>query len=132
MGTFKGGSRSYRSIGQNVSSLKASYPFKNGYFGIKGQGRSTTRNISSSDPVKTAKDFYDKAAYGGIEKPIYNKKTGTIIGQTSSLSDGSVISWRNVSSSDGSPAVEINIKRSSDTSGVKQQKIHFIKEDYYE
>lgn len=129
MGTYKGGSPRYRSIGDNVGSLKASYPFSNGYFGVKGQGRSATRNILSSDPIATAKDFYDKAAYGGIEKPIYNTKTGDIIGQTTSLADGSVISWRNISSSDGSPAVEINIKRSSDASGVKQQKIHFVKED---
>lgn len=129
MGTYKGGSSRYRSISDNLGSLKASYSFKNGYFGIKGQGRSSTRNIISNDPVTTAKDFYDKAAYGGAEKPIYNTKTGDIIGQTTSLADGSVISWRNVSSSDGSPAVEINIKRSSDAAGIKQQKIHFVKED---
>lgn len=130
MGTFIGGSQSYRSIGQNVSSLKTSYPFKNGYFGEKGQSTSSkVRHIITDNPVETAKEFYAKAAYGGMEKTIYNTKTGAIIGQTASLADGSVISWRNVSSSDGSPAVEINIKRSSDTSGVKQQKIHFIMED---
>ena len=43
------------------------------------------------------------------------------------LSDGSVITWRNISHSDGSPAVDINVERSSDSDGIKQQKIHFVK-----
>ena len=64
-----------------------------------------------------------------IEEPIFNKKTGDEIGQKTTLSDGSIISWRNVSSSaDGSPAVDINIEYSSDSGGIKRQKIHFVKE----
>ena len=34
---------------------------------------------------------------------------------------------REVSSSDGSPAVEINIKQSTDHGDIKYQKIHFLK-----
>ncbi|MCF0106641.1 MAG: hypothetical protein HUJ53_07765 [Holdemanella sp.] len=44
-----------------------------------------------------------------------------------SESDGTIITYREVSSSDGSPAVDINIKKSTDSSGVKSQKIHFVK-----
>ena len=68
--------------------------------------------------------FYDII----IESDIYNKKTGEVIGQKTKLADGSIISWRDVSSSDGTPAVEINIEQSTSNGGVKQQKIHFVKE----
>ena len=44
------------------------------------------------------------------------------------MADGSIITWRSVSSSDGSPVVEINIKKSSHSGGLKEQKIHFEKE----
>ena len=39
-----------------------------------------------------------------------------------------IVSYRKVSSSDGTPAVDINIKKSKESGGVKQQKIHFVKE----
>ena len=45
------------------------------------------------------------------------------------MSDGSRISFRKKSTSDGTPVVEINITKSTHTGGVKYQKIHFIKED---
>lgn len=122
MGTYKGGSTRYRSISDNIAALKTSYSYSNGYFGIKGQGRSHTRNIISSNPISTAMDFYEKAAYGGIEKT-YNK------GVYTKLSDGTILSYRKISTSDGTPAVEINIKHSNNSSGLKQQKIHFIMED---
>lgn len=41
------------------------------------------------------------------------------------MGDGTVVSLREVSSSDGSPAVEINIRNSFGSGGVKNQKIHF-------
>ena len=43
------------------------------------------------------------------------------------MKDGSILSYRETSSSDGSPAVEINIKHSTDHGDVKYQKIHFTK-----
>lgn len=123
MGTgFKGGAASYHSISQNVGALKETYSFRDGYFGIKGQGRSFVRNIKSDDPVKTAKDFYDKAGYGGIEKSMSNGK-----GMTTKMADGTILSYRKVSTSDGSPAVEINIHNSRDPAGLKYQKIHFVR-----
>lgn len=44
------------------------------------------------------------------------------------LSDGTNVSYRKVSSSDVTPTVDINIKKSKESGGVKQQKIHFVKE----
>ena len=38
------------------------------------------RNIASIDPKSTAKEFYDKITYGGIETNIYNKD-GEIVGK---------------------------------------------------
>lgn len=125
MGTgFKGGTRTYRSIGQNVLIASNSYKYKDGYFGEKSPSTgSKTRNIVSNDSVLTATDFYNKIALGGTET-IYNNGNMRI----TQTSDGSVITWRKISSSDGTPVVEINISNSSHTGGVKQQKIHFTEE----
>ena len=124
MGTgYIGGAGHHHSISENVPALKQSYPYNNGYFGEKGQGRSHTRNIVSADPVASAKEFFDKAAYGGISIPMANGR-----GTTGKMSDGSIISYRKTSHSDGTPVVEINITKSTDTGGLKTQKIHFMKE----
>ena len=74
--------------------------------------------------MATAKDFYDRIAYGGREI-VY--KGGKL--NITHMADGSVISMRTVSSSpDGSPVVEINISGSTHTGGIKEQKIHFVEE----
>ena len=44
------------------------------------------------------------------------------------MADGSIITWREKSHSDGTSVVEINISGSSHTGGIKKQKIHFVKE----
>lgn len=71
---YKGDTGHYHSLSENVSSLKASFPFneKTGYFGEKGSGRdgkggtsNKVREIASSNPKETAKKFYDSAAHGG-------------------------------------------------------------------
>jgi hypothetical protein len=125
MGTgFKGNSKYYRSIGQNILSTSSKYEYKNGRFGVCSPSTGNkTRNIVSKDPMKTAIDFYNTIAYGGIEK-IYNNGSMKI----TNMADGSIITWRAVSSSDGSPVVEINIKNSTHTGGIKEQKIHFEEE----
>jgi hypothetical protein len=111
------------SISDNLDELTSSYPYQNGYFGEKGKGRHFTRNIYSADPVKASREFYDKAAYGGVIQSMANGK-----GETAKMNDGTIISYREVTSSEGSPAVEINISKSTDSGGVKRQKIHFAKE----
>lgn len=126
MGTcYKGNSRYYRSIGQNVLITSAKYMYENGRFGVNSPSTGNrTRNIASSDPVSTAKDFYNKIAFGGIEI-VYNG--GNI--RVTYMSDGSIITMRPISSSrDGSPVVEINISGSTHPGGLKQQKIHFVEE----
>lgn len=103
--------------------MQSKYDYSNGYFGKKGQGRSFTRNISSNDPISTAKSFYDKAAYGGIEYKMQNGK-----GIYTKMADGTVLSYRKISSSDGTSVVEMNIEKSNRSGGIKYQKIHFVKE----
>lgn len=125
MGTcYKGNSKNYRSIGQNVMIASSSYNYKDGYFGEKSPSTgSKTRNIASPDNIATARDFYNKIAYGGTEA---SYKNGSM--KITHMADGSIITWRLTSHSDGTSVVEINISSSSHTGGIKQQKIHFIKE----
>lgn len=121
-GVYKGGTAKYHSISDNISNLKSNYKYSNGYFGDKGQGREFTRNISSNTPLKTAKEFYEIASKGGAETT-YGK------GRYTRLSDGTIISYREISTSDGTSVVEINIRQSSNSVGVRYQKIHFVKGD---
>ncbi len=124
MGTcYKGGATSYHSIKDNISSTANNYSYNDGYFGDKGKAKNDYyRQIDCSDPVEESKKFYDIIAYGEIEKPMSNGK-----GFITELKDGTIISYREITSTEGSPAVEINIKKSTDTGGVKKQKIHFEK-----
>lgn len=124
MGTaYKGNSLHYHSIVQNILSTASKYKLNAGYFGDNSKhGKKRTRNIISENSLATAKDFYDKIAHGGIEKKINSNLKIT------KMSDGTVITMREKSKSDGSPVVDINIKPSSHTGGVKSQKIHFIQE----
>jgi len=124
MGTgYKGGSKIYRSVGQNVLLVSKKYGFAGGHFGDKSpHGGNSTRNIASTDNISTAHDFYDKIAYGGIEKRVNGNMRIT------RMNDGTVITMREVSHSDGTPVIDINIKSSSHNGNVKNQKIHFVKE----
>ena len=119
---YKGDTGHHHSITENLSSLRADYKYNNGYFGNPGHGRGYVREIESDEPAATAKDFYDKAAHGGIEKEMSNGK-----GVYTKMKDGTILSYREVSSSDGSPAVEINIRQSNDHGDINDQKIHFTK-----
>ena len=123
---YKGDTGHYHTIGENVGTLRDKFTFNEstGYFGVRGKsGQGNVRNIASDDPAKTAKAFYDIAGRGGIEEPLANGK-----GFRVSMKDGSIITYREVSSSDGSPAVDIHITSSSDdTGGVRTQKIHFVR-----
>lgn len=126
--SYKGGGFHYHSVSQNLPAMKKDYPIHNGYFGTKGNSKDdSVRHIKSSDPSATAKDFYSRISKGGVERDIVDKN-GNIKGKTTKMADGTVITWREISSSDGSPAVDINIKKSTDSGGLKIQKIHFVKE----
>jgi len=116
---YVGGSLTYRSIGQNLLAMKSSYGFACGYFGKNdGHSNNSVRTIYSNNPVDTAKQFFSRLSYGGIDI----SKNGTTMTQTH---DGSIITYRVQTSSPGSPAVDINIVQSTHAAGIKKQKIHF-------
>lgn len=126
MGTsYKGYSKYYRSIGQNVLLVSSKFCYVNGRFGVNSPSSGIkTRNFASSDPLATAKEFYDKIAFGGKET-VYNGGKLYI----THMADGSVVTMRTISSSpDHSPVVEINISGSTHNGGLKEQKIHFVEE----
>lgn len=108
--TYKGNAQYFRSIGQNVMVTSNKYGFNNGFFGENSKhGSDRIRNIFSTDNLSTAYDFYDKIACGGLEKVINNNMRITRM-------------------ADGTPAVDINIKKSKHAGGVESQKIHFVLE----
>ncbi len=116
------GGRNPRSFSENIDSLKNHFDFKNGYFGEKGT-KSDRRRIESDSPIEIARSFYDIASEGGLEEPLSNGK-----GVMSTLKDGTVVTMREISNSvDRSPAVDINIRKSIEQNGVKNQRIHFVK-----
>ena len=55
-------------------------------------GSSVIRNIASDDPQTTAKDFFDRLTYGGIEKTLYYKD-GTEKGKRVTMADGLTMNW---------------------------------------
>ena len=125
MGTsYKGNTLYYRSVGQNVMIVSSSYEFHDGFFGENSiHGNNSTRIIASPENLKTATDFYDKIALGGKEQIVDDNMRIT------RMADGTTITMRKVSHSDGTPVVDINIKKSTHTGDIKNQKIHFILED---
>lgn len=121
--TYKGNATYYRSVGQNILPTASKYPYRNGRFGVSSPSTGNkTRNIASADPLSTATDFYDRIAYGGVEKTYANGDR-----KITQMADGTIIAWRRISKS-GGPVVEINISSSSHTGGIKEQKIHFVEE----
>lgn len=121
--SYKGGSPIYRSLRDNVESMISDpqYHFKDGYFGPKHKGSHFAHDLFFDDPVSAAKEFYDRIAYGGIE---YEISEGN---WTTKMKDGTYINFRIKTSSEGSPAVQIDIKESNDNAGIEYHKVHFSK-----
>ncbi len=93
-----------------------------GYFGEKGKKGSANwiRQIFCNNPIAEAARFYDLLSEGGKEKTMPNGH-----GVMTIMPDGSMISIRIITSSVGSPAVEL--KLNGVHQGVKsKQKIHFV------
>ena len=130
MGTgYKGNTDNYHSITDNYATITNNYQITNGLFGQLGNSNtSNIRHITSIDPQQTAKDFYDKIALGGKQKGLYYKD-GSLKGYQTKMCDGTIINYRLSSSSDGTPAVDIDIQSSNNHGDIKTQKIHFVKGD---
>lgn len=97
---------------------------RNGYFGRKDHG--TIRIIESEDPISTASLFFRKLGKGGAQRIFSNSKGHEVC--LSVLADKTVISYRKITSTAGSPAVEITIHTPCKCK-IKTQKIHFIKKE---
>lgn len=95
---------------------------KSGYFGEPSghKGKSSVRNVVSSNPARTALEFMNKASKNYMAFiPIKGK------GYRCIMKDGTEIVYRWVSSSkDKSPVVEMTV---FNLDRVKSQKIHFVK-----
>lgn len=95
----------------------------NGYFGDKyPRSKPKTREIVSNSPVKDARELFRQITKGGVKEDIPGLK-----GQAVRLPEGTLVTLRLVTSSSGSPAVEINIKETIKGFKVRTQKIHFRK-----
>ena len=106
-------------VDRNVEQLKVDYPItKEGNFGRAGKH---VRIISSNDPEATSEDFYRRIGQGGVTQPLSNGH-----GTMTRLKDGTLIVHRRITSTKGSPAVEITIVNSR---WIKSQKIHFVREE---
>ena len=112
----------FRSLDQNIGTVIQSYPLTNGYFGIKGSSRGI-REIHSRNHEETAKDFFNKIAKGGI-LDLHTINGGVV----SRLKDGTIVSYRKITSSTNSPAVEIRFRKLGTKFGINDQKIHFVQE----
>lgn len=110
-----------RSLSDNLSALLKQFPLSpSGYFGVKGASN-PVRRIRSAHPEQTAYHFFKLIANGAGEKR--DIPTGIVV----TLKDGTRITYRVTSSSDGSPAVDIKILVPVGIIKHKQ-KIHFEKE----
>jgi hypothetical protein len=114
----------FRSLNDNLADVTRRFPLAPcGMFGEPGNG---ARVIKSATPVGTAYEFFNRisAGYATIRKIPY--KDGSKKGCVAILKDGTAITVRRRSTSDGSPAVDIRI---TSPGRVKSHKIHFVKEN---
>ena len=117
---YVGRKQQYRSIEQNLASLVEKYPLVNGYFGIRGTS-TKVRVVHSENHEADAKDFFNLIGKGGV------LDIKTIAGGVMArFLDGTIVSYRKITKSINSPAVEISFAEANSKYGVKTQKIHFV------
>lgn len=124
-GGFKNtlGRGEHHSLNDNLPNVTRRFPLAPcGMFGEPGK---RARLIKSSSPVGTAYEFFNRLSAGYVKIEVIPCKGGKK-GCYATLKDGTVITVRKRSTSDGSPAVDIHI---SSPGRVKSHKIHFVKED---
>jgi hypothetical protein len=115
------GPASRDSLHNNFQKARDQFPTSpGGYFGT-GKSGGKTRQIHSSEPLKTAEKMFKMLSKGG--KVAKLPKPGAV---TAVFRDGSRVNFRPTSGSDGSPVIEIAFPKPA--SGVPAtQKIHFVK-----
>jgi len=124
MGGGYGGSRggpgdTDAAISRNIERLRKEFPTSpGGYFGSRSTS-TNRRNIASADPPRTARKFFDILSRGGQRSTDHKSGASRV-----RFPDGSNITYRPVSSSDGSPVVDVNLKISHGKI-ARYQKIHF-------
>lgn len=111
---------SFSQLDLNAMAMMDIYPYsEHGFFGKKGKN---SRVIKTSDPEAVSIDFYKRLSIGGTVVPLSNGKgTKTVFADSCAT-----ITHRIVTSTKGSPAVDVNVSYSL---LVKSQKIHFVLED---
>lgn len=125
-GNFKNtlGRGEQHTLNDNLPDVTRRFPLAPcGKFGEPGK---RARVIKSSSPVGTAYEFFNRVSAGYVKIEIIPYKDKSKKGCYATLKDGTVITVRKVSTSDGSPAVDIKI---TSPGRVKPHKIHFVKED---
>lgn len=119
---YVGRKQQFRSFDENLALATTTYPVTNGFFGIKGSSRGV-REIHARNHEAVAKDFFNKIARGGILD--LRTISGGIV---SRLKDGTIVSYRKITSSTNSPAVEIRFRKLNSKFGINDQKIHFVQD----
>lgn len=118
-GSGGGGAHPFKALSGNIDKLGEKYGLTpGGYFGTKGKN---SRVIASADPAATANEFWKVLSKGGKADTLPNGK-----GKRVRFDDASAAVYRVVTSSKGSPAVEIWIKTASGRKLPAYQKIHFV------
>ena len=105
------------SVCDNAESVAKKYNLNEfGNFGKKGDN---CRVFKCDDPLKESAEFYKKLSKGGVETPLPRGN-----GVKTTFDDFSVVTYREITKTPNSPAIDIKIK----TPGkIRGQKIHFIK-----
>ena len=112
------------SLNDNLPNVTKRFPLAPcGKFGEPSKG---VRVIKSSAPVGTSYEFFNRISSGYVKIKVIPYKDGSKKGCVAVLKDGTTITLRKRSTSDGSPAVDIKI---TSPGRVKSHKIHFVKED---
>lgn len=128
MGLVKSGMlRAGRRFSENAETLTERYPIDSrGRFGENSKHRNKSgrivRVIQCDNPAREALDFVMLASKSPAMVRIIKGK-----GAIYTMRDGAVITYRRVSSSNGTPVVELNILGSGP---IVSQKIHFIQKEH--
>ena len=110
-------------LSENLPRVISNYNYSNGYFGELGD-KPRVRVIRCRDPIKDSNIFFKLISAGGKISEYDNGNRLQV-----DMADGSVITYRVITSTPNSPAVEISLRKCNKKdklNGLKDQKIHFI------